>query len=206
MFVDPSGLAVRVYTETKSTGHAWLSTGEGENMTVFSFGRYADLYAEFCMPNMASNGQGILLKLTGENARGYNQEKTTDTKVSIFEIQDADESKVFDYMNAIYNASNKPAPTGKRPDGRQYYHYNSSGRVVNDWKLLSNTCAVITSKAINASGSKSLEVDIPYLYYSHEGFRTGHSIYNETYLMPSYLEAALLRKSKEAPARVKQLK
>ena len=41
--IDVDGDSVRVYTETTSNyglGHTWISTGEGENMVVYSYGRY----------------------------------------------------------------------------------------------------------------------------------------------------------------------
>ena len=37
---DINGDSVRVYTETTGAGHVWISTGEGENMVVYSYGRY----------------------------------------------------------------------------------------------------------------------------------------------------------------------
>lgn len=46
-YVDPQGDTVRVYTETGGAGHAWISVGEGKDMTVYSFGRYAGTYKEW---------------------------------------------------------------------------------------------------------------------------------------------------------------
>ena len=38
--IDVNGDSIRVYTETQSFGHTWISVGEGSNMTVYSYGRY----------------------------------------------------------------------------------------------------------------------------------------------------------------------
>ncbi|MDR0893693.1 MAG: hypothetical protein LBN06_00070 [Prevotellaceae bacterium] len=39
-YIDLKGDSVRVYTETNSYGHAWMSVGEGGDMVVYSYGRF----------------------------------------------------------------------------------------------------------------------------------------------------------------------
>ena len=40
IYTDPGGDSVRIYTETQNVGHTWISIGEGENMVVYTYGRY----------------------------------------------------------------------------------------------------------------------------------------------------------------------
>ena len=68
--IDVNGDSIRVYTETQSFGHTWISVGEGSNMTVYSYGRY---YGTNKGPdgssNFLGNGSGVLLKLMGDEAK-----------------------------------------------------------------------------------------------------------------------------------------
>ena len=42
--IDVNGDSVRVYVETNGEGHSWISVGEGDEMIVYSYGRYDGTY------------------------------------------------------------------------------------------------------------------------------------------------------------------
>ena len=54
-FIDEKGESVVVYIETTGLGHAWIGTGNGENTTVYSYGRYDHTNKG----NVLSNGPGV---------------------------------------------------------------------------------------------------------------------------------------------------
>lgn len=53
---------VREYVETHIEGHAWLSVGDGDEMTLYTYGRYAGTDGESSANNL-DNGPGVLAKL-----------------------------------------------------------------------------------------------------------------------------------------------
>ena len=72
--VDVNGDSIRVYIETNGFGHAWLSVGEGDDMVMYSYGRYNGTYKGQKgknLSNSAPNGDGVLLRMTGEAAVNY---------------------------------------------------------------------------------------------------------------------------------------
>ena len=74
--IDVNGDSIRVYTETQSFGHTWISVGEGSNMTVYSYGRYNGTNkGPDRSSNSLGNGSGVLLKLMGDEAKAYNDKK-----------------------------------------------------------------------------------------------------------------------------------
>ena len=76
--IDVNGDSIRVYTETQSFGHTWISVGEGSNMTVYSYGRYNGTNkGPDRSSNSLGNGSGVLLKLMGDEAKAYNDEKSS---------------------------------------------------------------------------------------------------------------------------------
>ena len=76
--IDVNGDSIRVYTETQSFGHTWISVGEGSNMTVYSYGRYNGTNkGPDRSSNSLGNGSGVLLKLMGDEAKAYNDKKSS---------------------------------------------------------------------------------------------------------------------------------
>ncbi len=148
VYTDPKGDTVRVYTETSVAGHAWLSTGEGKNMTVFSFGRYGGIDEEWHGVSTISNGPGVLLKFKGKDAEEFNKEKLDATGGTIFQIMDVTDEAVQREMDGQFNS------TDQKPDeGR--YKGDPRAHVVSEYRLLSNNCTTCVSDALNSSGSSA---------------------------------------------------
>ena len=153
--VDVNGDSVRVYTETDSYGHSWLSTGEGEDMVVYSYGRFNGTYKGQKGINFANglgNGDGVLLRMTGKEAQNYQSEKEK-LGMNVFVITDIKDEDVSRILDAKFKSSSD------LPDipGRDYYNV-SYAHIIDDYKLLVNNCTTFVSDALNYSGSKVLEI------------------------------------------------
>jgi RHS repeat-associated protein len=176
--VDPTGDSIRVYIETERIGHAWISTGEGDKMTVYSYGRYdGTSKGPEGSSNSVANGPGVLLKLSGSDGQKYNEEKAATTNVSVYVITDVTDESVSAVLDAKFNSSeNMPG----NPNGK--YHLNPSAHVIDDYKLLKNNCTTVVSDALNAGGSKVF-------YHTTPGY-PGKDHY-DTYVVPSSLQTHL---------------
>ena len=78
--IDVKGDSVRVYIETVGLGHTWISAGEGDEMVVYTYGRYDHTYKG----NALSDGPGVLVRLSGDKAKEFNDYKQSEGKMSIF--------------------------------------------------------------------------------------------------------------------------
>ena len=142
-YIDENGDSTRVYVETNQLGHAWLSVGEGKNMVIYSYGRYNGTDKGYSL----SNGDGVLLKLTGENAKDYMDKKKKEG-VNTFVIDDVVDDEVMSYVDKIFNSSTT------LPDERSKdYNGNPSAHVIDKYKLFSNNCTTFVSDVLNNVGS-----------------------------------------------------
>ena len=82
--IDLQGDSVRVYIETVGLGHTWISAGEGNEMVVYTYGRYDHTYKG----NPLSNGPGVLVRLSGDKAKEFNDYKQSEGKMSVFTLPD----------------------------------------------------------------------------------------------------------------------
>lgn len=150
-FVDPTGMeidAARVYTETKDFGHTWISAGEGKNMTVYTYGRYGEVYEESHGRRVASNGEGVLVKLEGK-AAAYNNKKAKETEVTVFQILDISDEEIKTFFDEKFNSSNES------PLERSYKN-SKNARVIDKYKLFSNNYTTMVADALNEAGSNAL--------------------------------------------------
>ena len=103
--IDVNGDSIRVYTETQSFGHTWISVGEGSNMTVYSYGRYNGTNkGPDRSSNSLGNGSGVLLKLMGDEAKAYNDKKAAGG-MSVFVVTDVADEKVANILDEKFNMS-----------------------------------------------------------------------------------------------------
>ena len=148
--IDPRGDTVRVYTETSGVGHAWLSVGDGENMTVYTYGRYAGTDEKSTGINTLSDGPGVLVKLKGEDAKAYNDKKAETTGSEVFQVLDVKDEDVADVMDNAFNSSDVMPSKGEYKD-------DPRARVIDKYSITDNNCATKTSGAINDAGSQALK-------------------------------------------------
>ena len=188
-YMDVNGDSVRVYTETEKFGHTWISVGEGDNMIVYSYGRYNGTdKGPDGSSNSAANGPGVLLRLTGKDALNYNEEKKSETTVSVFVVKDVKDDKVAKVLDDKFNSSQK---LPDNPDSK--YYNNSSAHVIDQYELTKNNCTTVVSDALNTAGSKSLQ-SIVIQQASSFGTWTSYTATNR-FILPLSLQNYLSSKS-----------
>ena len=154
--IDINGDSIRVYTETTSNhglGHAWISAGEGENMVVYTYGRYDGTNkGADGSSNSVADGPGVLVRLTGEAAQLYNNGKTSKTEVSIFTVTDISDDKLVTVMDEKFNSAMQlpDYPTSE-------YKNNPAAHIIDEYNILRNNCATTVSNALNSAGSNVLK-------------------------------------------------
>jgi len=92
----------------------------------------------------------VLLKLQGQDAADYNQEKFAETGATVFVINDVKDEAINKILDAQFNSSDKMHEKGK-------YANKPSAHITGDYKLLSCNCTTTVSDALNLAGSHSLE-------------------------------------------------
>ena len=150
MLVDDHGDTTRLWVETNGVGHTWITTGEENNMVVYSYGRYDDLGKdkESCR-SFTLNGDGVLLRLTGEAAQNYQKAKITNTNAMCIIVPDISDAQIQEYFDNIFY-STKETPSNYQSK----YYKNSEAHVIDTYHLLYNNCTTKAVQAINAVGSK----------------------------------------------------
>ena len=138
--IDLDGLEARVYTETKGyTGHTFVTVGSGRQTIVYTYGRYAELGKNKpSLTGTTPTGQGVLIRLTKDDARKYVANQIHDNGAKAFEIKNADENKVKGYFENLFNSSSQIPQKGD-------YAHNTKARVIDEYKVLDNNC---TTKSI----------------------------------------------------------
>ena len=145
--IDVQGDSVRVYVETVGLGHTWISVGEGDEMVVYTYGRYDHTYKG----NPLSDGPGVLVRLSGDKAKEFNDEKELEGKLSVFTISDVNDNDIMDIANKLFDSSEQlPSERSKR------YANDPDAHVIDEYSLLNNNCTTFVSDLINKSGSKVL--------------------------------------------------
>ena len=152
--IDVNGDSVRVYTETDSYGHSWLSVGEGDDMVVYSYGRFNGTYKGQKGINFAnglSNGDGVLLRMTGEEAVDYQSKKDL-LGMNTFTITDVADENASRLLDKIFNSSSQ------LPDNPKSEYYQSpSAHIIDNYNLFSNNCTTFVSDILNSLQSKALK-------------------------------------------------
>ena len=189
--IDLDGLEAKVYTETVKTGHAFISVGKADEIVVYTYGRYAGTYEEWHGINSLSNGPGVLVKLTGDNAQQYIRSKLNLDDASAFEITDVKEGDVSAYFDNLFNSSSVIPDKGE-------FKGNENARVIDDYKVLSNNCTTKSSDALNQAGSKALEET------EYPNAATG-TPEKQTFVIPASLQSKLKSESKKTDSPVKDV-
>ena len=187
--IDVNGDSIRVYTETQSFGHTWISVGEGSNMTVYCYGRYNGTNkGPDRSSNSLGNGSGVLLKLMGDEAKAYNDKKAAGG-MSVFVVTDVADEKVANILDEKFNMSTT------MPDNPKSDYYNSSSaRIIDEYKLTSNNCTTMVSDVLNKSGSNALK-ETRLQQTSNFGTWTTIPIVNR-FILPISMQNHLVRISK----------
>ena len=145
--IDVKGDSVRVYIETVGLGHTWISAGEGDEMVVYTYGRYDHTYKG----NALSDGPGVLVRLSGDKAKEFNDYKQSEGKMSIFTLTDVKDNDIMNIANELFDSSGQlPSERSKR------YANDTDAHIIDEYSLLNNNCTTFVSDLIKMSGSKVL--------------------------------------------------
>ena len=154
--VDVNGDSIRIYIDSSSHGHAWLSVGEGDEMVMYSYGRYNGTYkgrSDINFLNFLGNGEGVLLRFTGNEITEY-LNTMSPNDISVYVVTDISENKLAQYLDNIFYSSNR------LPDyHKSLYRNNPSAHVVDRYILSDNNCTTFVSDALNKSGSNVLKIE-----------------------------------------------
>lgn len=164
----PSG--VFVWTETKGTGHAFLSVHKDNMIYVYSYGRYDGGYGSASSPL----GNGVLIRFTNKEAITYIHNELYRVNAKVFQIKDVTEDKVIEIYDRIWRSSNeKPSGDSTPIDIKTY------GRVIGTYDISGNNCTTKASDVLKEAGSK--------IFYNVN--------YEESFVIPSSLETYLMNRS-----------
>lgn len=165
---------VFVWVETQGTGHTLLTVHDSD-ITMFSYGRYDDIY-----PNtFSTQGEGVLIKASNKDCKSYLREQLFVKNAHVFKVTDVKVFEVFNYLDNIWNSSNEYPDSSLSGELTKEH-----GRVINSYNLFETNCTTTMVDALNKSGSKVFD-------HSVLGFNV-----NEAFTIPGSLSGYLERASK----------
>ena len=140
------GLEARVIVEEgnyakANVGHTFVSVGSGKNQTVYTYGRWAGTDASSGSSHSPlNNGPGVMVKLTGDEARAEINKYVNDYGAQVFELANVDESQVQSNLESEFNKSTETPDQGK-------YEGDNRAHVIDNYELTSCNC---TTKSLDA--------------------------------------------------------
>jgi RHS repeat-associated protein len=149
--IDLDGLEVILYTETKGTGHTFLTVGSGDDIIVYTYGRYG---AQGSTP---ATGEGVLIRYTGQEAIEYLNKELNRMEAKAFEVTDVIDLDIAAQLD--YKWRNGKPPTTNNKKIKKY------GRVIDIYDLTGNNCTTFSCDIIKAGNSdlfKGSFLGIPY--------------------------------------------
>ena len=142
-YIDFNGETPRVYIETNSFGHTFVTTGEGKNTIVYTYGRYGEVkWNKSNSGSLSLSGEGVLIILKGKEAIDYIREEIYDQKAKVYEISNADDAKVDGFFQDLFDSSELKPTKGK-------YMNSDHAKVINEYDLFDNNCTTISIKALD---------------------------------------------------------
>ena len=153
--VDPDGESPRIYVETSGLfGHAFVTIGSGKNTIVYTYGRYAELGKDKSSSRGTTpTGEGVLIKLEGEEAMQYINKQINSNDASVFEFKNASDELVGKYFDKKLNDSNKVPKIGK-------YANAENAKVVDEYNLLTNNCVTTSVDGIQVGMQEKTILDM----------------------------------------------
>ncbi len=140
------GLEARLIVEEGNAvkgnfGHTFVSVGSGKNQTVYTYGRWANTDASSgSIHSPLNNGPGVMVKLTGDDARAEIGKYVNDYDAQVFELTSVDESQVQSNLETEFNKSSETPEQGT-------YAGDDRAHVIDSYKLTSCNC---TTKSLDA--------------------------------------------------------
>ncbi|MFJ5387402.1 hypothetical protein [Pectobacterium sp. CHL-2024] len=178
---NPLENGVFIWTETKGTGHAFVSIHEGNSASVFTYGRFGRRSGV-----VGAVGDGILNFLQFEDARTYYREELYQTEAKVFLITDANPAIARLYFEKLWRSGGKVKETIKMGESTK-----RNGRTVDQYDVTGVNCTTHATKGVEIAGSQIFEGG----YTTHAQIRIN---YEEDFAVPVSLQRYLERKSAES--------
>ena len=137
--IELEGLEVVLYTETKGTGHTFLTVGSDDDIVVYTYGRFG------AMGVTAATGEGVLLRYTGQEATDYLNKELNRLEAKAFEVSGVIDSDIAAQLD--YKWRNGTTPTTDNEKIKKY------GKVIDTYDLTGNNCTTVSCDAIKAGNS-----------------------------------------------------
>jgi RHS repeat-associated protein len=149
--IDPDGKKPRIYIETEGFGHTFITVGEGKETVVYSYGRYGQVAPCGSILHEATpTGEGVLLRMTGNEAYNYLESEKNKKGIAIFEIENGEDQNVASYFDELWKNGTKSLSSKELA---------KQGLVIDEYNLFTNNCTTKSIQGINESHGKEL---IPY--------------------------------------------
>ncbi len=155
---------VFLWTETKGTGHAFVSIHKEWSMHVYTYGRFDG--------NPSSPvGDGVLIQYSFAKAREYYQHELYGMNAKVFKVMDVDESLMLAILQKQWLSSSVQPARNDLKD---------AGRVINKYDLTGSNCTTTSLNSLKLAGTKVFTVSGPM-----------GNMYTEDFVIPSSLERHL---------------
>ncbi|MDR0174424.1 PAAR domain-containing protein [Enterobacter sichuanensis] len=137
---------VYLWTETKNTGHAFVSVHENNNVYLYTYGRYG-------RTNRGGfTGDGVLNFLQDEDARVYYRSELYEMGARVFRIDDADPMKTRAFFEDLWNNSKPAIQTSKMPETTR-----RRGHTIDEYDVTGSNCTTHSVAGIKFAGSTVFE-------------------------------------------------
>ena len=146
--VDPDGKDPRLYIQKTGLGHVFVTTGEGKNTVVYSYGRYGALNESSGSTSgkLTPKGEGVLLKYSGKDAIEYLCQVKTEENVEIYHISSGSDENTAAHFDTMFEGGAQPSD----PDKKSFH--NPNAKVIDTYSLLKNNCVTTSINGINVDG------------------------------------------------------
>ncbi|OSN04495.1 hypothetical protein AU510_11735 [Lonsdalea britannica] len=178
---NPLETGVFIWTEIKETGHSFISIHEGNNVAVFTYGRFGRGTS-----SSGVVGDGILNFLQFEDARAYYREELYKMEAKATLITDADPTIARMYFERLWNSGSHVKETPKMPDNTK-----ENGHTIDQYDVTGVNCTTHATKGVKIAGSHVFEREYPTDFQIH-------IYYEEDFAVPVSLQRYLERKSTES--------
>ena len=152
-YVDTDGERPRIYVETKGFGHVFVTTGSGQNTTVYTYGRYGDVtWNKSSSVSSARNGEGVLIVMKGKEALRYIKNEITKMEARVYEVSSGSDEKVDKHFGNMFASSDK------KPSKKSYSNAENA-RVIDKYDLLDNNCTTKSLEAISVGTDGEFDIE-----------------------------------------------
>lgn len=170
---------VYIWVETKGTGHTFLTVHDKNNLILYTYGRYDDVY----WTTLGMMGEGVLIRYTGIQATTYIKNELYRLSCQAYLISDASKEKVKQIFDQMWNKSSE------HPDGKDVPEdVKKFGRVIDHYDLSGNNCTTKVIDVLIKAGTKIFSTNVTIL---NKNLYT----YKENFTIPSSLKKFLDEKS-----------